>query len=95
MSITVCGPACTTEIKNSGRGCGDPQSSYVGAVLETYERNGYDDSDFLAVVWDGEQVTTREYASTRGWTYHNAASVDATPQVREAALACGDGPIHA
>lgn len=87
MSITVCGPACTTEIKNTGRPCGDPQTTSVGAVLETYEHNGYDDSDFLAVVWDGEQVTTREYASTRGWTYHNTASVDATPQVREAALA--------
>lgn len=87
MSITVCGPACTTEIKNSGRACGDPQRSYVGAVLATYERNGYDDSDFLAVVWDGEQVTTCEYASTRGWTYHNHAAIDATPQARGAALA--------
>ncbi|MEV1294888.1 hypothetical protein [Pseudonocardia sp. NPDC049635] len=87
MPITVCGPACTTDNKNNGRSCGDPQRSYVGAVLGTYERNGYDDSDFLAVVWDGEQVTTREYASTRGWTYHNHATVDATEQVRVAAEA--------
>ncbi|SFO66239.1 hypothetical protein SAMN05216207_11642 [Pseudonocardia ammonioxydans] len=82
MSITVCGPACTTEIKNSGRSCGDPQRSYVGAVLATYEANGYDDSDFLAVVWDGDQVTTCEYASTRGWTYHNHATTDATSQAQ-------------
>ncbi|AEA28904.1 hypothetical protein Psed_6833 (plasmid) [Pseudonocardia dioxanivorans CB1190] len=87
MAITVCGPACTLETKNSGRACGDPQQSYAGAVLETYEVNGYDDSDLIAAVWDGERVTAREYASTRGWTYHNGASVDATPQVQAAALA--------
>ena len=87
MAITVCGPACTMEIKNSGRRCGDPQQSHAGAVLDTYEHNGYDDSDFFAVIWDGERVSAREYASTRGWTYHNGASVDATAQVQAAALA--------
>ncbi|GAA1838828.1 hypothetical protein GCM10009772_15670 [Pseudonocardia alni subsp. carboxydivorans] len=87
MPITLCGPACTLDIKNSGRRCGDPQQSHVGAVLETYEHNGYDDSDFIAVVWDGEQISAREYASTRGWTYHNGAEVDATEQVRATALA--------
>lgn len=86
MAITQCGPACTLEIKNSGRRCGDPQQSHAGMVLETYQHNGYDDSDFFAVVWDGERVSAREYASTRSWTYHNGASVDATSQVQAAAL---------
>lgn len=55
---------------------------YEGAVLDTFERNGYDDSDFFAIVWDGEKVTSVEYATTRGWTYPNTATVDATDEVR-------------
>jgi hypothetical protein len=55
---------------------------YEGAVLGKFERNGYDDSDFLAVVWTGEVVTTVEYATTRGWTYYNGATVDATDEVK-------------
>lgn len=83
MSIRICGPNCTTEQKNSNNGCGDSQVSYEGAVLETYERNGSWDSDFYAIVWDEAEgrVRTIEYASTRGWTYHNGANVDATPEV--------------
>lgn len=56
---------------------------YQNAVLETYERNGYDDSDFFAIVWDAAENCTKsiEYATTRfgggGW-----ADVDATPEVR-------------
>jgi len=63
--------------------------SYVGAVLETYERNGYDDSDFYAIVWDEAEQCTKsiEYASTRGWTYLNSAVVDATDEVKEKAHA--------
>src|SRR4051794_1476976 len=60
---------------------------YEGAVLGTWERNGYDDSDFYALVWDGEQVTSVQYATTRGWTYHNGASVDATDEVKDLAAA--------
>jgi hypothetical protein len=55
---------------------------YEGAVLGKFERNGYHDSDFLAVVWTGEAVTTVEYATTRGWTYYNGATVDATDEVK-------------
>lgn len=57
--------------------------TYEGAVLQTFERNGYDDSDFIAIVWDEAEGRTRnvEYATTRGWTYANSAVVDATPDV--------------
>jgi len=84
MAITLCGPQCTSEQKNGGHGCGDPQVSYSGMVLDIYEVNGSFDSDFYAIVWDEEAGRTRtiEYASTRGWTYHNGASVDATAEVQ-------------
>lgn len=56
--------------------------SYEGAVLELREMNGYDDSDFYAVVWDDTADAPKDvfYASTRGWTYLNGATVDATPE---------------
>lgn len=56
--------------------------TFEGAVLDTYERNGYHDSDFFAVVWDDEQQTVRSvaYATTSGWTYPNSAVVDATEE---------------
>lgn len=62
---------------------------YVGAVLETRERNGYDDSDFYAVVWDEaeQRVKEVEYGSTRFWTYPNYAKVDATDEVKAKARA--------
>src|SRR5215510_5788359 len=46
-------------------------TTHEGLVLELREMNGYDDSDFYAVVWNdakGEPERV-EYASTRGWTY--------------------------
>lgn len=75
--------ACTTEIKNSFKPCVNPTVTYEGAVLATYERNWADDSDFYAIVWDRDAQDFRhvEYATTRGWTYHNGATVDATPEV--------------
>lgn len=59
------------------------RTSHVGLVLELKERNGYDDSDFYAVVWNPEkgEPETVEYATTRGWTYPNEATIDATPEV--------------
>lgn len=68
---------------------GHSESSYVGAVLSLREMNGYDDSDFYASVWDEAEgrVKEVEYASTRGWTYLNGASIDATPEVRAKAAA--------
>lgn len=59
------------------------QTTYEGRVLATYEKNGYNDSDFYAIVETDEpgKFTTIEYASTRGWTYLNGATVDATDDV--------------
>lgn len=63
--------------------------TYEGAVLNTGERNGYDDSDFYADVWDeaSKSIKRVDYATTRGWTYLNGAAVDATPEVIEKANA--------
>ena len=63
------------------------QKSFEGCILDTYEQNGYDDSDFLAHVWNEstQSVISVCYASTRGWTYANGADVDATPEVVEKA----------
>lgn len=53
--------------------------TYQHRVLSLREANGYNDSDFYALVWDDEQGKPIEvmYASTRGWTYPCGASVDA------------------
>ena len=81
-----------TLVPNSERDWGHPiwvRTEWQGLVLDKGEINGYDDSDFFAVVWDPEAGCTRnvEYASTRGWTYCNSATIDATPEVRAAAEA--------
>lgn len=54
-----------------------------GCVISLRERNGYDDSDFFATYWDEESQSFQEieYATTRGWSYPNNATVDATPEV--------------
>lgn len=59
------------------------EETHAGLVLGTYEKNGYDDSDFFAIVWDDEIGMVKHvcYATTRGWTYLNAANVDASPEV--------------
>lgn len=59
-------------------------TTYEGKVLETRERNYYDDSDFYALVWDDDAnaVISVDYATTRGWTYLNSATVDATDEVK-------------
>ena len=65
------------------------RETHKGLVLFTGEHNYYDDSDFFALVWDdakGEPVEVG-YASTRGWTYPNNATVDATPEIVEKYLA--------
>jgi hypothetical protein len=89
VAITMCGPKCTTEHKNSFRGCGDPITSYVGRVVSLREHNGYDDSDFYALVWDDESQTVKRimYGSTRFWTYHNSAKIDADETTQALALA--------
>ena len=52
-------------------------------MLSEYEVNGYDDSDFVAIVWVEETQQTKHitFGSTRAWTYPNRCNVDATPEV--------------
>lgn len=61
----------------------ETKESYVGRVLETYEENGYHDSDFYAVVWDDEteSILHKQYATTRFYSNGYGAKVDATPEV--------------
>jgi len=58
---------------------------YAGRVLDVYERNGYDDSDFVAIVWMGEEegAVHVEYGSTAYYST-SSASVDATEEVKAA-----------
>jgi len=58
-------------------------TSREGLVLGIYEQNMRDDSDFHAIYWNPEKKEPRDivYATTRGWTYDNHATVDATPEV--------------
>lgn len=55
---------------------------YVGCVLDTYEHNGYEDSDFYAICWDEEEqkVVRVCYDTTRFWGY-GRADIDATLEV--------------
>jgi len=61
----------------------ETKESYVGRVLETYEENGYNDSDFYAVVWDDEteSIIHKQYATTRFYSNGYGAKIDATPEV--------------
>lgn len=62
------------------------QRSYVGCVLDVFERNGHDDSDFYAVCWDEAQgrVVTVMYDTTRCGGL-GTAYIDATEEnVRKA-----------
>lgn len=61
----------------------DRHTTHVGMVLADIEHNGYDDSDFCAVVWTGEGTREVCYGTTRyGYPRGNGAIVDATPEVR-------------
>ena len=74
------------------RWASDPEQGYwvevthKGVVVELREENGYNDSDFYAVVWDAAEGRAREvlYATTRAATGDNGATVDAPPAIREA-----------
>lgn len=63
------------------------ETSHEGCVLAQYERNGYDDSDFYAIVWNDEkqEIQHIQYATTRGWTYPNGCWIDATEEFKEKA----------
>ena len=61
---------------------GQEAPEYVGCVIDKYEHNGYDDSDWYAVCWDDEkgEIVEINYDTTRcgggGW-----AKIDATEDV--------------
>ena len=61
---------------------GDTGVQYVGCVIDTFERNGFEDSDFYAVCWDEElgKVVMVEYDTTR-CPAGGTAEVDATDEV--------------
>jgi len=63
---------------------GSPHISFAGCVLAEGEMNYHDDSDFYAVVWDGEHVRRTEYATTR-YGGGGSCQVDATKETIEAA----------
>jgi len=67
----------------------ETKETYTERVLEVYEDNGYNDSDFYAVVWDDEQncLLHKQYATTRFYSEGYGAKVDATPEIIEKAKA--------
>ena len=54
---------------------------YVGATIALREYNGYDDSDFYAIVWDNAEARLHmiEYATTR-YGGNGTATVDCTQE---------------
>ena len=63
--------------------------SYHGAVLSEYEANGYDGSDFFAIVWDeaSQGLKFIQWGTTRAVMENCSCEVDATDEVRAKAAA--------
>lgn len=61
---------------------GQEEISYVGKVLNWYEMNGYEDSDWYAEVWDEEtqRIKSVEYMTTRCGCW-GVAECDATDDI--------------
>lgn len=61
---------------------GKKEPRFVGATLSWYERNGYEDSDWYAIVWNEEKqcVEEIEYQTTRGPGCGHV-EIDATEEV--------------
>lgn len=62
-------------------------------VLATFEHNGYADSDFYAIVWEGTRITIVETHSTRHAEYHHPGPM-ATAEQDQAARAWVVGPLQ-
>lgn len=60
------------------------ETLYTGRVIRTGERNGYDDSDFYAVVMDDNGDFVEVVTGSTRWYGHDKVVIDATPEVREA-----------
>lgn len=61
------------------------RTTHVGMVVKVFERNGYNDSDFCAVVYfpATDSFGEVEYGTTRFWTYPNHAEVDASEALQK------------
>lgn len=65
---------------------GTIEETFVGAVLDEYEDNGYHDSYGYAIVWDAEKGTVHTESTWSTAYYSNvSATVDATPESIKAA----------
>lgn len=73
------------------------ETTHKGHVVDLGEINGYDDSDFYAVVWEAGATEPKRifYATTRGWSYPNGAAIDATPEIMAAYKAYLDAKAEA
>jgi len=71
---------------NNGMYGDKKEETYIGCVLNCYERNGYHDSDFYATVWDEQTKSIKDilFDTTRcgGSGY---AKIDATKEIRQKA----------
>lgn len=58
----------------------DTKTKYEGAVIDNFERNGYHDSDFYAIVYDEEQDVVKSVmtGTTRGYSTTAPLPVDIT-----------------
>lgn len=55
---------------------------YEGCVLDWYEHNGYDDSDWYAICWNEEKQTIDKVLfNTTRCACSGRAEIDATPEV--------------
>jgi hypothetical protein len=62
------------------------QETYKNAVILEREANGYDDSDFFALVWDEEtQICKEVQTGTTRFAWNEYVTVDATDEVIEKA----------
>ena len=56
--------------------------THRGQVVAKGEYNGYHDSDFYVVVWNGVIAAKIIYGGTSSWTYGNYARIDACQELR-------------
>ncbi len=61
----------------------DGKELFKGLVVAKYEYNGPNDSDFYAVIFDGETSFEYCYASTFSGNFWGSATVDASPEWQE------------
>lgn len=66
---------------------GKGEVRYEGRVVAVGERNGYDDSDFYAVVMEDDGTFVQVITGSTRWYGHDAVTLDATPDVMAAYLA--------